>query len=121
MSEYKIETAVRNGEYSYHVYKALGPWPFKNWSWRAYHIGKTYDEAAEWVKNTQINESPAGRAAQIERERMENRLKAKEMKDRALEHQRLLGQGFCYDAQKDIYFDPSKRSKDFVFPSQELL
>lgn len=50
MAKWKIEK-LTNYPPTFGVYRALGPWPLKNWSWHAYKTFRTQGDAKEWVES----------------------------------------------------------------------
>lgn len=98
MAKYQIRAVARGTTLHYYVHKALGPWPFKNWSWGSVFDADTHEAAEKWIADTQFTESPEGQriARQVES------LKAKTREEAAAYIQSMIGQGWHYDAHRHV-------------------
>lgn len=99
MAEYKIDVRASGSSCYYHVRKALGPWPLKNWSWSPVFSTTSRLAAEDWIRETQYTESEEGQKLLREKELKEREEQAK--RNRAFEEKRkeLEAQGYVWSPQ----------------------
>lgn len=93
MPKYKITPHASGSSMHYYVHKALGPWPFRNWSWAAVYSASSREDCEKWIRDTLFTESPAGQALALQKEA--------EARERAAQRTALINQmkadGWDYD------------------------
>lgn len=84
MSRYRIDLSVSEYGTYYHVRKALGIWPFSNWSWSPVFTSTSVLRAEEWIEHAKFTESKEGKRIAREKENASLQ-KRKEWEDRKVE------------------------------------
>jgi len=68
MSDYKIFSRADGAVLNHYVHRALGPWPFKNWSWSPVFSSSSHAACVQWIVDTEFAESPEGQRLALQRE-----------------------------------------------------
>ena len=101
IARYKINTRADGSSLHHTVHKALGPWPFSNWSWGAVYSSSSRQSCERWIAETQFTESPEGQRLKREEEERQRLAFAATQKRRA----ELARLGWIWEAATRCYLN----------------